>query len=85
MAEPSATTTLVPRWTPVIERIPDEKRRRVLESAMSAFARNGFAGTNVNHIPLRWASYGPRRLVEGSVARLVTSVKSLEHLKAVRE
>ncbi len=38
----------VPRWTPVFERISDEKRRRVLESAKSAFARDGFAGTNVN-------------------------------------
>ncbi|MDX9898735.1 MAG: TetR/AcrR family transcriptional regulator [Spirochaetia bacterium] len=40
----------VPRWTPVFDRIPDEKRRRVLESAKSAFAHNGFAGTNVNHV-----------------------------------
>ncbi|MBU0927820.1 MAG: TetR/AcrR family transcriptional regulator [Spirochaetes bacterium] len=37
-----------PRWTPVFERISDEKRRRVLQSAKVAFARDGFAGTNVN-------------------------------------
>lgn len=36
------------RWTPVFERISDLKRRRVLESAKAAFARNGFSGTNVN-------------------------------------
>lgn len=40
----------VPRWTPVFERISDEKRKRVLESAKIAFARNGFSGTNVNRV-----------------------------------
>ena len=39
-----------PRWTPVFERISDEKRKRVLESAKTAFARDGFAGTNVNKV-----------------------------------
>ncbi len=39
-----------PRWTPVFDRIPDEKRRRVLRSAKAAFARDGFAGTNVNRV-----------------------------------
>ncbi len=47
MIEPSAPT---PRWTPVFDRISDEKRRRVLESAKAAFAREGFAGTNVNRV-----------------------------------
>jgi len=50
MDEKSAATAPVSRWTPVFERISDEKRRRVLESAKSAFARDGFAGTNVNHV-----------------------------------
>jgi TetR/AcrR family transcriptional regulator len=36
------------RWTATFDRIPEEKRRRVLESAKRAFARHGFAGTNVN-------------------------------------
>jgi len=36
------------RWTPVFERIPEDKRRRVLESAKRSFATKGFAGTNVN-------------------------------------
>ena len=40
MADSSAPAT---RWTPVFERISDEKRRRVLESAKTAFAREGFA------------------------------------------
>ncbi len=44
------SSTQAPRWTPVFERISDEKRRRVLESAKTAFARDGFAGTNVNHV-----------------------------------
>ena len=39
-----------PRWTPVFERISDEKRKRVLETAKAAFARYGFAGTNVNRV-----------------------------------
>lgn len=47
MNEPSAPT---PRWTPVFDRISDEKRKRVLESAKAAFARDGFAGTNVNRV-----------------------------------
>jgi TetR/AcrR family transcriptional regulator len=38
------------RWTPVFERISDEKRKRVLESAKAAFARDGFSGTNVNRV-----------------------------------
>lgn len=36
------------RWTPVFERIPEEKRRRVLDAALRSFATRGFAGTNVN-------------------------------------
>ncbi|MGO8693203.1 MAG: TetR/AcrR family transcriptional regulator [Rectinemataceae bacterium] len=36
------------RWTAVFERIPEDKRRRVLDSAKRAFAAKGFAGTNVN-------------------------------------
>jgi TetR/AcrR family transcriptional regulator len=47
MAQKSSS---VPRWTPVFERISDEKRKRVLESAKGAFARYGFAGTNVNRV-----------------------------------
>jgi len=46
----AGTNAPAPRWTPVFERISDEKRRRVLESAKAAFARDGFAGTNVNHV-----------------------------------
>ncbi len=42
--------TSKPRWTPVFERISDEKRKRVLESAKAAFARDGFSGTNVNRV-----------------------------------
>lgn len=38
------------RWTPVFERISDDKRRRVLESAKAAFARDGFAVASVNRI-----------------------------------
>lgn len=47
MAQQSSS---VPRWTAVFERISDEKRKRVLESAKSAFSRFGFAGTNVNRV-----------------------------------
>lgn len=36
------------RWTDTFDRIPEEKRRRVMESAKKAFAHHGFAGTNVN-------------------------------------
>jgi AcrR family transcriptional regulator len=36
------------RWTGTFERISEDKRQRVLESAKRAFARNGYAGTNVN-------------------------------------
>ena len=38
------------RWTPVFERISDEKRKRVLERAKASFARDGFSGTNVNRV-----------------------------------
>ena len=38
------------RWTATFERIPEEKQRRVLESAKRAFARRGYAGTNVNDV-----------------------------------
>jgi TetR/AcrR family transcriptional regulator len=36
------------RWTPTFERIPEEKRRRVLDAAKKAFAHYGYEGTNVN-------------------------------------
>jgi TetR/AcrR family transcriptional regulator len=36
------------RWTGTFERISEDKRRRVLEAAKSAFANHGYAGTNVN-------------------------------------
>lgn len=39
-----------PRWTPLFARLPEEKRRRVLDCAKAAFARYGYAGTNVNRI-----------------------------------
>lgn len=38
------------RWTSTFERLPEEKRIRVLEAAKRAFAASGFAGANVNHI-----------------------------------
>jgi TetR/AcrR family transcriptional regulator len=38
----------VKRWTATFERIPAQKRDRVLASAKRAFAHHGFAGTNVN-------------------------------------
>lgn len=38
------------RWTSTFERIPEDKRRRVLESAKKAFAHHGFSGTNVNQV-----------------------------------
>jgi TetR/AcrR family transcriptional regulator len=36
------------RWTETFERIPDDKRRRVLDCAKRAFARRGYSGANVN-------------------------------------
>jgi TetR/AcrR family transcriptional regulator len=36
------------RWTATFDKIPEEKRRRVLDSAKKAFAHYGYAGTNVN-------------------------------------
>ena len=44
----SAQSAATRRWTSTFERIPEDKRRRVLESAKRAFARHGYAGTNVN-------------------------------------
>lgn len=38
------------RWTSTFERLPEEKRARVLEAAKKAFASQGFAGANVNRI-----------------------------------
>jgi len=38
------------RWTETFERIPDDKRRRVLDCAKRAFARRGYSGANVNVI-----------------------------------
>jgi TetR/AcrR family transcriptional regulator len=40
----------VTRWTPVFERIPEDKRRRVLDKAKKAFAKYGYEGANVNLI-----------------------------------
>ncbi|MGA2611959.1 MAG: TetR/AcrR family transcriptional regulator [Spirochaetia bacterium] len=37
-----------PRWTSTFDRISEDKRRRVLDCAKRAFARRGYAGTNVN-------------------------------------
>lgn len=36
------------RWTATFERIPEDKRRRVLDCAKREFGRHGYAGTNVN-------------------------------------
>ena len=36
------------RWTRTFARISEDKRRRVLDCAKRAFARHGYAGTNVN-------------------------------------
>jgi TetR/AcrR family transcriptional regulator len=38
------------RWTPMFERLPEDKRLRVLLAAKRAFADRGFAGANVNLI-----------------------------------
>ena len=39
-----------PRWTPIFDRISEDKRQRVLYSAKKAFAERGFSGANVNQI-----------------------------------
>jgi AcrR family transcriptional regulator len=39
-----------PRWTPIFDRISQDKRQRVLYSAKRAFATRGFTGANVNDI-----------------------------------
>jgi AcrR family transcriptional regulator len=39
-----------PRWTPIFDRISEDKRQRVLYSAKRAFADKGFTGANVNEI-----------------------------------
>jgi AcrR family transcriptional regulator len=39
-----------PRWTPIFDRISEDKRQRVLFSAKRAFAERGFTGANVNEI-----------------------------------
>ena len=39
-----------PRWTPIFDRISEDKRQRVLYSAKHAFADKGFTGANVNDI-----------------------------------
>jgi TetR/AcrR family transcriptional regulator len=41
---------LRPRWTPIFDRISEDKRQRVLFSAKKAFAQSGFMGANVNEI-----------------------------------
>jgi Transcriptional regulator len=38
------------RWTPIFDRLPEDKRMRVLYSAKKAFAESGFTGANVNDI-----------------------------------
>jgi AcrR family transcriptional regulator len=38
------------RWTATFERLPGDKRARVLDAAKRAFAASGFAGANVNDI-----------------------------------
>jgi TetR/AcrR family transcriptional regulator len=38
------------RFTATFARLPEDKRRRVLDQARRIFARDGFAGTNVNEI-----------------------------------
>lgn len=38
------------RWTSTFERLPVEKRTRVLEAAKAAFAAQGFTGANINRI-----------------------------------
>jgi len=38
------------RWTPIFERIPEDKRQRVLDCAKKAFSEEGFARANVNRI-----------------------------------
>ncbi len=38
------------RWTDTFERLPDEKRERVLNCAKHAFARSGLNGANINNI-----------------------------------
>jgi TetR/AcrR family transcriptional regulator len=39
-----------PSWTPIFDRISEDKRQRVLYSAKRAFAERGFTGANVNEI-----------------------------------
>ena len=36
------------RWTANLDRLPEDKRLRILAVAKQTFARDGFAGTNVN-------------------------------------
>jgi AcrR family transcriptional regulator len=38
------------RWTPTFDRIAEDKRKRVLDCAKRAFARDGYEGTNVNNV-----------------------------------
>ena len=38
------------RWTATFERLPDEKKLRVILAARKAFAAHGFAGANINLI-----------------------------------
>lgn len=40
----------LPRWTPIFDRISEDKRQRVLYSAKRAFADRGYTGANVNEI-----------------------------------
>jgi AcrR family transcriptional regulator len=38
------------RWTATFERLPEDKRARVLDAAKRGFAASGFAGANINKI-----------------------------------
>lgn len=38
------------RWTGTFERLPEEKRQRILGCAKTVFARSGYAGANINEI-----------------------------------
>lgn len=38
------------KWTATFERLPDEKKARILDAAKHAFATSGFAGANINRI-----------------------------------
>lgn len=37
-------------WTATFENIPEDKRKRILDTATAEFAKNGFSGANINTI-----------------------------------